>query len=273
MGLNWDLVLLLGILLCQGITGFWAFHVSVPAGNRLGRLGFAVVTIVGMGLAVYADVRANSAQESSSKVVTSKITSIQTGQTQIAGQLDRLGHQLNAPSARSPATNPPIAQRIVAAPEQHARIVVSKIETVLAEPIINPGDMGVRIWYANKGSLSGYSPTITAYMQISDPIAQSDVDKEMDKVRSLAFRQAPARLTEMSIGDEGFRPFWRVSANDWQSMLQGKKQMYVFVVLAFADSGLPKNQYWVSEFAMVQSQDASVYMIVRQKTYLHTRAH
>ncbi len=62
----------------------------------------------------------------------------------------------------------------------------------------------------------------------------------MDKVRSLAFRQAPARLTEMSIGDEGFRPFWRVSANDWQSMLQGKKQMYVFVVLAFADSTASK---------------------------------
>ncbi len=75
------------------------------------------------------------------------------------------------------------------------------------------------------------------------------------------------------MGEEDFRPFWKVSASDWQAMLQGKKQMYVFAVLTFSDAALPANKYWVSEFAMVQSRDPSVYDIIRQKTYLHVKSH
>jgi hypothetical protein len=234
---------------------------------------FTVVGIIGLGAIVWTGVRAQRSQSEQSGRVVSAITTVETGQTRIAGQLDRLGQRLTLPQANPRATNPAVVERTAVTPEQHARIVVSRIETVVAEPVITPGDMGVRVWYANKGNLFGYSPTITAYMQISDPITQTDIDKEMTKVRDLAFAHTPVRNTEMNVGDEAFRPFWRISAADWQAMLQGKKQMYTYVVLTYADDTLPKNKYWVQEFAMVQSQDASVYDVVRQKTYLHIKAH
>ncbi|MGA8549030.1 MAG: hypothetical protein WB678_02220 [Stellaceae bacterium] len=47
------------LALCQGITGYWAFHVSVPAKYGRWRWLFGGVTVVGIVLVILTGIRSN----------------------------------------------------------------------------------------------------------------------------------------------------------------------------------------------------------------------
>ena len=67
--MGWDIAILVGIALCQGATGYWAFHMSTQPEHRFIRYGFAFVTAVGIGLIVWSGIRTTQEQEATNESI------------------------------------------------------------------------------------------------------------------------------------------------------------------------------------------------------------
>ncbi|MEJ1968713.1 MAG: hypothetical protein WDN03_08820 [Rhizomicrobium sp.] len=101
MGWSWDVAILAGMALCQGATGYWAFHVSTE--HRLARWGFSAVTAIGIALIVWSGMRS----ETSSK-------NVETGIETANSQLKRIAEILHLNPDMSPtAIADAVAKRLV----------------------------------------------------------------------------------------------------------------------------------------------------------------
>ena len=80
MGL--DIAILAGIAICQGVTGYWAFHMSTE--QKWARYVFGIVTFLGIGLIIWSGVR----NSNSSAHIDSDLVAMKAGQSKILAALD-----------------------------------------------------------------------------------------------------------------------------------------------------------------------------------------
>jgi hypothetical protein len=81
--MDWEIVRLVILTLCQAATGYWAFHVS--AGSWLARSLFAAITVVGVGIIVWTGMADEAEKREAAQAqgrLEGKINALQAGQLQ-----------------------------------------------------------------------------------------------------------------------------------------------------------------------------------------------
>lgn len=162
------------------------------------------------------------------------------------------------------------AQAIQEAFVKHPRLAISRFTVVPTDPPDGTNDVGIRLYYVNRGEKFGYTPAILGEMKIGN-LTPAQADIIMQRVTARAEAITPPRKAESDVGQEVFRPGWRIKAADWQQVVSGQKNLYVFVALAFADDTLRPGQHWISEFAAVESKPTDVYETFKQSTFLYVK--
>lgn len=95
--MGWDIAILVGVALCQGATGYWAFHMS--AQDRRARWGFGIVTGVGIALIIWSGMRtsvSSSHIENGIGQLQQAGSKEQGGLAAVQTKLDTQSRQLNA---------------------------------------------------------------------------------------------------------------------------------------------------------------------------------
>jgi hypothetical protein len=91
MGWNWDIAILVAVALCQGATGYWAFHMS--AQDTRARWGFGLVTATGIALIVWSGFRSTATSNHVETGITKIETTGDTNTQQLKAQTDLLATQ------------------------------------------------------------------------------------------------------------------------------------------------------------------------------------
>src|SRR5579862_8549160 len=149
----------------------------------------------------------------------------------------------------------------------HARVKVERFDFVPVDPPDGTGDMVARAFYKNLGAATGYTPAFAYNAYIGDPFSLDKYNAIFEDIRKTALTMPLPRNTELEPnGLEAFEPVARIRAADWNDITHGKKTFYAWIVSVATDSNLPKNEGFVSEFAIVKGADSG-YMIKRNRSY------